>query len=368
MKIVQITPYAMSRPGGVQTHIRDLCAWLEDEGHETRIIAPPGPGPEAANVIPLGHARDITVHGTHFELTRARKDEIAPVVQELRDWGADLAHLHTPWTPLLPWQVWRALDLPSVATFHATLPEGGLDPLAWALGKAGDYFNARLSQLIVPSRAPLEQWRRRGADPLPTILPPTIDLSDWRAACRDAPLRETAPQIVYMGRLEERKGVQVLLDAWPAISKALPKATLTIAGSGALEPELRTRAATLSSVTFLPPPDDTAARALIAGADIFVAPALGGESFGLVLIEAMSAGTVPVAARNAGFASVLEDDGETLLVPPGDAKALSNKVTSLISNPAEHERLRAWSIARAAAFDVATVGPAYLSIYGAALT
>ena len=330
--------------------IRDIVSGiLEDEGHETRIIAPPGNRPEAANVIPLGQVRDITVHGTHFELTRARKDEIAPVVRELHQWGADIAHLHTPWTPLLPWQAWRALGLPSVATFHATLPEGGFDPLAWALGKVGNYFNARLSKLIVPSRAPLEQWRRRGADPLPTILPPTINLADWRAARRDTPLRETAPQIVYMGRLEERKGVQVLLEAWPAISAALPKATLTIAGSGALEPALRARAATLSSVTFLPPPDNTAARALIAGADVFVAPALGGESFGLVLIEAMAAGTVPVAARNAGYASVLEDQGETLLVPPGDATALAKKVIALTSNPSEHERLRVWSIARAAA-------------------
>ncbi|MCW8843738.1 MAG: glycosyltransferase family 4 protein [Rhodobacteraceae bacterium] len=367
MKIIQITPYSMDRPGGVQTHIRDLCAWLEAEGHETRIIAPPGHGPSAPNVIPLGRARDISVHGTRFELTRAGRAEIAATVDTLRAWGGDVVHLHTPWTPLLPWQVWRALSLPSVATFHATLPEGGRDPLAWALGKAADYFNARLSRIVVPSRAPLAQWQNRGANPLPAILPPTIDLSEWRAAHRDMPLRLEAPQIVYMGRLEDRKGVQVLLEAWPKVVTALPRATLTIAGSGALEEELRTKAAPYPSVRFLPPPDATAARALIADADVFVAPALGGESFGLVLIEAMSAGTVPIAAQNAGYASVLDGDGTALLVPPGDAMALAERIISLAENPDEHARLRAWCAKRAAAFDVKSVGPQYLALYTSAL-
>ena len=367
MKIVHVTPYAMSRPGGVQSHIRDLCAWCEAEGHDTRIIAPPGDGPTAPNVIPLGRARDISVHGTRFELTRARRSDIAATARTLRQWGAEVVHLHTPWTPLLAWQVWRALALPTVATFHATLPEGGRDPLAWALGKAGDYFNARLSRIVVPSAAPLAQWQARGAAPLPAILPPAIDLSKWRAARRNTPLRKNAPQIVYMGRFEERKGVQVLLDAWPAVVAALPGATLTIAGSGALESALRAKAAPYPSVRFLPPPDPIAARALIAGADFFVAPALGGESFGLVLIEAMSAGTVPIAAHNPGYASVLDGEGAALLAPPGKATALAERIITLASDPIAYARLRDWCAARAAMFDVTALGPEYLSLYRTAL-
>ena len=367
MKIVHITPYAMSRPGGVQTHIRDLCAWLETEGHDTRIIAPPGERPSAPNVTPVGRVRQISVHGTQFELTRATRTEIGRTVAALHDWGAEVVHLHTPWTPLLPWQIWRKLKLPTVATFHATLPQGGRDPLSWGLGKAADYFNRRLSRIVVPSKAPLAQWQARGADPLPGILPPTIDLADWRAARRDTPLRQHSPQIVYMGRLEERKGVQVLLEAWPTVSASLPGATLTIAGSGALEGALRRNAADDPSVRFLPPPDATAARALIAGADIFAAPALGGESFGLVLIEAMSAGTVPIAAENAGFASVLEGEGSSLLAPPGDASALAERIISLASDPIAHAHLRDWCINRAASFDVSALGPDYVALYRAAL-
>ncbi len=367
MKIVHITPYAMTRPGGVQTHVRDLCAWLNAQGHETRVIAPPGDGPTAPGVIPLGHAHDISLHGTRFELTRANRAEIAATVAALHEWGAEVAHLHTPWTPLLPWQVWRALKRPTVATFHATLPEGGRDPLSWALGKAADYFNARVAHIVVPSRAPLAQWQKRGAAPLPSILPPTIDLSDWRAAKQDRPLRQDAPQIVYMGRLEERKGVQVLLDAWPGVAAALPGATLTIAGSGALEAELRNKAAPFPSIRFLPPPDAIAARALIAGADLFVAPARGGESFGLVLIEAMSAGTVPVAAQNPGYASVLDGEGAALLTPPGNAPALAERIIALASDPVEHARLRDWCATRANEFDVTALGPDYLALYRAAL-
>ncbi len=367
MKIVHITPYAMTRPGGVQSHIRALAGWCGAAGHEVRIVAPPGEGDAAPDVLTLGRVRNISVHGTRFELTRATRAEISAAVETLQDWGADVVHLHTPWTPLLPWQVWRALNLPTVATFHATLPEGGFDPLTWALGKAGDYFNARVSRVVVPSRAPLDQWQRRGAAPLPLILPPTIDLSDWRAAKRDMPLRRDAPQIVYMGRLEERKGVQVLLEAWPEVAAALPGATLTIAGSGALEADLRNRAAPFPSIRFLPPPDATAARALIAGADLFVAPARGGESFGLVLIEAMSAGTVPIAAQNAGYASVLSGEGTALLAPPGNASALAERIIALASDPVEHTRLRDWCATRAAEFDVSALGPDYLSLYRAAL-
>ena len=113
MKIVQITPYAMDRPGGVQSHIRDLGTWLRLRGHDVRIVAPPGDA-DVPGLMTLGACRSVSLHGTRFELTRARRADLADCVERLRDWGAEVAHLHTPWTPMLPWQVWRALDLPAV--------------------------------------------------------------------------------------------------------------------------------------------------------------------------------------------------------------------------------------------------------------
>ncbi|WP_412553088.1 glycosyltransferase family 4 protein [Shimia sp. MIT1388] len=368
MKIVQLTPYAMDRPGGVQSNIRDLAAWCRTQGHEMRIVAPPGdPAHAEEGLMTVGTARPWSIHGTSFEVSRATRRELKAAVAELRDWGAEVVHMHTPWTPLLPWQMWRALKLPSIATFHATLPEGaGFDPMSAALRRVGHYFNRRISRVVVPSMAPYRQWEAAGANPLPAILPPTIDLSAWRAA-GDAASPSEAFRVVYMGRLEARKGVSVLLDAWRAVTAAVPNAELIIAGTGEEESALRAKAANLPRVTFQPPPGDAEARALIASADVLAAPALHGESFGLVLIEAMAAGTLPVAAANEGFATVMTGAGADLLVPPGDAAALAQTLVKLANDPDKRAQLTKWASKHAMEFDVATVGPEYVKLYAQAL-
>lgn len=368
MKVVQLTPYAMDRPGGVQTHIRDLAAWCRTQGHEVRIIAPPGdPAHTEEGLVTVGTARPWSIHSTSFEVSRATRGEIKAAVSELRNWGADVVHMHTPWTPLLPWQMWRALKLPSIATFHATLPENaGFDPMSAALRRVGHYFNSRISRVVVPSMAPYRQWEAAEANPNPVILPPTIDLSAWRAA-GDASKPSDTFRVVYMGRLEARKGVSVLLDAWRPVTTTVPNAELIIAGTGEEEPALRAQAATLPHVSFQPPPSDAEARALIASADVFAAPALHGESFGLVLIEAMAAGTLPVAAANEGFATVMTGPGADLLVPPGDAPALVQTLINLANNPDKCAQLTIWARKHAMAFDVTSVGPEYVKLYAQAL-
>lgn len=368
MKIVQLTPYAMDRPGGVQSNIRDLAGWCRTQGHEVRIVAPPGdPAHTEAGLMTVGSARPWSIHGTSFEVSRATHREIKDTVSELREWGAEVVHMHTPWTPLLPWQIWRALKLPSIATFHATLPENaGFDPMPAALRRVGNYFNRRISRVVVPSMAPYRQWETAGANPVPAILPPTIDLFEWRAAGEAANTSKTF-RVVYMGRLEARKGVSVLLNAWRTVATNVPNAELIIAGAGEEDSALRTQAADLPNVSFQPPPSDAQARSLIASADVFAAPALHGESFGLVLIEAMAAGTLPVAAANQGFATVMTGAGAELLVPPGDATALTQTLVKLANDPNKRAHLTKWASKHAMEFDVATVGPEYVKLYAQAL-
>lgn len=362
MKIVQISPYAMDRPGGVQTHVRDLSNWLRQNGHEVRIIAPSGQS-EADGVTQLGTFRKMSLHGTAFEISHAGRSELASCATSLKDWGAEVAHLHTPWTPMMAWQIWRRLNLPSVAMFHATLPEDtGIDPFKWYIRKAARRYYKRLEGIVVPSAAPQAQWRELGLAPVPEILPPTIDLARWR----QARIPQKGPfHVLYMGRLEERKGLRVLLGAWPEIAQVIDGARLTIAGGGALETELRSyaKAHDLARVTFLPPPSDAEAPALVASADVFAAPATEGESFGLVLIEAMAAGALPIAAANAGFATVLTGPGADLLVPPGDATALAQKVISLSQHSEWRTRLMEWAKNHAQSFDVQTCGPAFVKLY-----
>lgn len=373
MKILQVCPYDMSRPGGVQSHIRDLAAWLQSQGHDVLVLAPP---PKhnialADNVLTVGRAKAISLHGTGFEISFALPGELRNLTRTLADWRADVLHLHTPWTPFLPWQVWRRTKLPTVTTFHATLPDQAQKQLLSAgLRRVAAYFMRRTDGLIVPSTAPLSQLRNLVADVQPRVLPPAIDLTGWRQAGAKRDSDNSCPlELIFLGRLEARKGVDVLLAAWAQLSHALPDVRLTIAGSGPMQDQVEKAVASCPDgrLNHVPQPDPRQARALVAKADIFVAPSPYGESFGIVLIEAMAAGTVPVAAANTGYETVMTGPGRTLLVPPNDASALSKRILALAKAPEELQELRAWGQSHAAGFDISQVGPGYVDVFKDAL-
>lgn len=368
MKIVQLCPYDMRRPGGVQRHVADLARWLTDQGHETRIIAPPAPGQRTQNyelVTEVGRARHLAMHGTAFELSYARPKTIRALRDELHDWRADVVHMHTPWTPMLVWQAWRALRLPTVSTIHATLPDAGGKGLTNRyIRRTARYFMQHSQAVVTPSEAPLDLLRRLVPDIKATVLPPAVDLSDWRSTARsrnpDDPIK-----IVSLGRLEARKGVEILLEAWQHLAPLLPHISLTIGGDGALRDKVEraAKADARHSLRYIGRPDDAEARALVKSADLFIAPAPYGESFGIVLAEAMAAGTVPIAAANPGYASVLTGTGTGLLVPRGDAKALANLIESFAANPQQLKAFQKWGMTHADQFDIKTVGPKYLGLY-----
>ncbi len=369
MKIVQLSPYAMSRPGGVQRHVRDLAAWLQAQGHETRIVAPPAPGDRPRphdQVTEIGRARSMAMHGTSFEFSLCTPWSARRLARELRGWGADLVHMHTPWTPLTVGLMWRALRLPTVTTIHATLPDlAGRTLGDRYIRRAARFFLRRSQAVVTPSEAPLPLLRELVPSLDLKVLPPAIDLSDWRAARHPRPAG--APlRLAFLGRLEARKGVEVALETWRILSPRLPGATLTIAGDGALRGAVEAAAARPGSrFTYAGRLDDTDARRLLAGADLFLAPAPFGESFGIVLAEAMAAGAVPVAAANPGYASVMTGPGAELLVRPGDATALAAKVEELAANPEKITEYRDWAITHADHFDIAQAGPRYLELYHA---
>lgn len=371
MKIVQLCPYAMSRPGGVQRHVRDLAGWLRAQGHDTRIVAPPAPGaaPRAdGQLCEIGHARPISLHGTGFEISLAAPWAVRRLARELRGWGADLVHMHTPWTPMLVWQMWRALALPTVTTIHATLPgPDGRGLHDRYIRRAARHFLRHSIAVTAPSQAPVAMLEGLAPGVAIEVLPPAVDLSGWRALADTG--REGGPiRMVFLGRLEERKGVPILLEAWRQVSETVPGLHLTVAGEGALRSMVETAVARDASgrLTYAGHPDDADARALVAAADLFLAPAPYGESFGIVLAEAMSAGAVPIAAANPGYASVLTGPGADLLVPPGDAAALAARIRDLTGDPTRRAALRDWGRGHAEGFDIRAVGPAYLDLYARA--
>ncbi len=365
MKIVQLCPYAMTRPGGVQTHIRDLTDWLVQEGHEVRIIAPPAAGSNAQRkgaVIELGKSKHVGIHGTGFEISRAKRRNLRGIADEMRDWGAELIHAHTPWTPFLVGQMIKALNLPVITTIHATLPDpkaGGVIEryIRWSAKR----LVGRSHSIIVPSEAPLPMLRALQPSLRAHVLPPAIDLSPW-----DNPTARKRPySFFFFGRLERRKGVDMLLRAWPHIAAALPEAQLTMVGDGPLRKAVE--GASQPGLQYLPSMPHADLVAKMQESEIFLAPAPYGESYGLVLAEAMAAGAIPVATDNAGYASVLKDRN-VLLCVSGSAKALADKAIAVAQDREVIPRHRQWAVTQSKASDVKTVGPKYTALYQSCLS
>ncbi len=362
MKIVHVVPYAMDRPGGVQRHVIDLCNWLDQSGHETRIVAGRGRNGGLDRVQAMGRSIVMSMHGTQFELSLAGPREMGALKRALRAFGAQILHLHTPTVPAIPWQVWRGMGLPTVATLHATLPNPPTDLHSrWLLASAQRWAR-RLETVIVPSQVPFDQWKGQGITPLPQIMAPAIDLSQWRAAGKDRP----APQgplrrVISVGRLEGRKGIDTLLAAWPMVRSALPALELTLVGRGAPPRALP------QGVTIAPPTDDAALPGLVAQSDLLIAPAGFGESFGLVLAEAMAAGTPVLAAANPAYQSVLGDGSDAQTFAPGDAKALADKLIALNQAPETRALIAERGLTRANLADVIHVGPDYTRLYAEVL-
>jgi len=352
-----VCPYDFTSAGGVQTHIREFSRTLLEQDHQVRVIAP---SPESDLVLSLGRCRKVRFSGTEFEIAWADKTQYANFKERLKEERFDLIHLHTPWNPVLPVQVMAASSVPMVATFHDTAPETLLGrvltktvmPLAAAA--LSRYLRAVIAvspiqqahlprgTVVIPNGIERESFNPKKVEPLTQYMDGKVTL-------------------LYLGRLEERKGVAVLLEAFSLLQSRGVEAKLLIAGDGHLRKTLEQRG--VPGVVFLGRVDEETKRRLYRTCDIFCSPALGGESFGIVLVEAMAAGKPAVGAANRGYRTVLTDEGAELLVPPGDARALAFKLGQLIENPARRHRLGQWGYGRAQRYDWKRVASEVVEIY-----
>ena len=359
MRIVQVCPYDPDRHGGVQRNMHALASALAARGHQTLIIAPGVPLPGQTGIWRLGAMRSVAFAGTRFEVTWAAAGELDRTVAALHDWRPDVVHFHTPWDPLMPWQLFRRLDVARVATFHDTPPPGLTGAVLRGLFKLlSRVLLARLDGAIAVSAAPLAHLRPGASGVVPVVLPPVTDLAPFLAIDKVATAR---PTILFLGRLEPRKGVQVLLEAIfllasgkVALHAVQPPPRFVIAGDGDLQGAVRAAQARLGTnwIEIIPAPSREHQLHLLSEATLAVSPALYGESFGIVLAEALASGTPIIGANNAGYRTVLTGQGESLLVPAGDAMALARRMTELIGNAAEREALSAWGRHHARQFDV----------------
>lgn len=329
MRVGLVCPYSLDVPGGVQNHVRDLAAVLRGRGHDVLVLAPGesrGDLPEYVETV--GRAVPVRFNGSVARL--AFGPRVAARVRRWVDDGAfDLLHVHEPVTPSVSLLAVLAADVPIVATFHSSVMRSrAMSSSAALLRPSLEKINARIA-VSEAARATLVQ--HYGGEPV--VIPNGVWCDAFGTAAPRADWRDPGPTLAFLGRLDEpRKGLGLLVAALPEILRAAPATRLLVAGSGRatvledLVPRARSRVLLLGQV------DDVGRGALYASADCYVAPNTGGESFGITLVEAMSAGTPVVASDLPAFRAVLDDGSLGVLFAAGDPGALAAAAVSVITD------------------------------------
>jgi phosphatidylinositol alpha-mannosyltransferase len=346
LRVAIVAPYDLSVPGGVNTQIRGQARALRQIGHTVDVFGPAS-GPLSGGEHALGRAVTITMGGTESGL--GLDPRALAAVARLGRGPFDVIHVHEPLTPLVPWLVVAAAHAPLVGTFHVHREAGHRLYALWkrALTPLARRLRARL--------AVSDAARRTVATHFPgdyEIVPNGIDVEDFRRP-RSRP-RALAPDrrvVLYVGRLEPRKGVDTLIRAMTSVQKTVPDVTLVIVGDGSERVPLAALAGSSGAVHFAGRVADAELAAYIQAADVVCSPAIGGESFGIVLLEAMACGKPIVASRIEGYEALVDKAGCALLVAPGDAEALARELTALLASPDTQRRLGRAGAAAALEYD-----------------
>lgn len=355
LRIGMFSPYSLSVPGGVQAQVLGLASAIRRRGHEVRVLGPCDGPPPAPFVTPLGNSLPTAANGSIVPLA---PDPAAALrtVRALRDEDFDVWHLHEPFVPGPTLTALTLHSRPIVATFHAAgrstsyrMLRSVLSPLL----KRIDHATA-----VSPDAAQLVQSHLGGEyevlfNGVESIGPSVQPLSD-----------HPHPTILFIGRHEERKGLHVLLEALNLLSTEIDvQTTCWIIGDGPETGALRQRFADPERFRWLGRVSDVEKTARLRSADMLVAPSLHGESFGIVLLEGMSAGTIVVASDLDGYRNVATNGVDALLVPPGDVAALAQTLHTAITNTPLAERMRTAGFARADEFSMDRLAEIYLDRY-----
>jgi phosphatidylinositol alpha-mannosyltransferase len=370
VKIGIVCPYAWDVPGGVQFHVRDLAAHLIGLGHEVSVLAPADDDtPVPPYVVSAGRAVPVPYNGSVARLNFGFLSA-ARVRRWLHDGAFDVVHLHEPGTPSLSLLACWAATVPMVATFHTANPRSRAMTAAYPiLQPALEKINARIAVSEYARRTLVEHL-----DGDAVVIPNGVDVSFFAQAEPNpawlTPEGDDGPDgkggtIGFMGRFEEpRKGLSVLLDAFPAIVAERPAARLLVAGRGDADEALRTLPEEVrGNVTFLGMVSDTDRARLLRSVDLYCAPNTGGESFGIILVEAMSAGAPVLATDLDAFSLVLEGGAAGQMFPNGDSAALAEAAIGLLRDPQRRDALRISAGRAVRRYDWSVVAADILSVY-----
>ncbi|MTD57111.1 glycosyltransferase family 4 protein [Amycolatopsis pithecellobii] len=365
MKIGIVCPYSFDVPGGVQGHVVDLARALIARGHEVSVLAPADEDAVLPDFVhPAGKALGIPYNGSVARL-QFGPVSYARVRRWLRDGNFDVLHLHEPVAPSLSLLALKVADGPIVATFHTSTPRSRtLSAFQPVLRPLLEKITARIAVSALARRVQVEH---AGGDAVE--IPNGVDAGFFARASPLDGYPRAGGTLGFVGRFTEpRKGMAVLLDAARRILPEFPNLEILVVGRGEPDelrrmagPELAAHLVLLGQVD-----DETKARAL-RSIDVYCAPNLGGESFGMILTEAMAAGTAVAASGLDSFRRVLDDGRAGVLTPPGDAEALAGALRELLHDPARRGSLAAAAGERVAIYDWPVVVTQVLRVYETAV-
>ena len=352
MKIGIVSPYYMHKPGGVQTLITTMAQLLNQRGHQAVIIAPrPRLQEDVAatpkGVVMLGDSTEVNFRAPiHTTLPIAGSTE-KTIQAFLNEHRFDLLNIHEPWLPMLPYQLVKQADCPVVATLHARWPRSLFNK---SLEKVrAPYIRSvmkRLDKITAVSTVAAQNAYDVDPETEVELIPNAIHLRRYQRQIRAA-RRPSSRYLLYLNRLENRKGPILLLKAYRQYFKVspVPPPRLVIAGGGPQASKLKDYAQrhNLSSVTFEGFVDEQRKHQLYANAWVYISPAPYGESFGIVLLEAMAAGVPIVAGDNDGYRTVLEGEGALSLINPKDSLAFSQRLRVMTENTPVRQAWQQWA-------------------------
>lgn len=360
MRIGMVCPYSFDVPGGVQAHVVELAEVFIGAGHTVSVLAPAADDtPLPDYVVSAGPALAIPYNGSVSRVNFSPHGYLT-----LRRWIADsefdVLHVHEPNSPSLSMLSLMVALGPIVTTFHTSTSKS-----LWLTvfqGILRPYHERIAGKIAVSELARRWQMESLGSDAVE--IPNGINVSALAGAQPLDGYPRPGRSVLFLGRFDEpRKGIDILMRALPSIVEAFPDVRVLVVGGGN-ERALRRRAGALADhLVLLGQVDDATKARALASADVYVAPNLGGESFGIVLVEAMAAGAAVIASRLDAFRRVLDDGRAGTLVDTGSAEDLAAAVITLLSDDEVRAAQVAAGRARAARYDWSRVAEQIMRVY-----
>jgi phosphatidylinositol alpha-mannosyltransferase len=365
MKVGLVSPYDFATAGGVNDHVRNLAVQLQKHGHESRIFAPSSRadvGFDRARFYRIGTPIAIPANDSVARITLSfhLANRVAAIIAEER---FDVLHFHEPLLPALPMTMLRMSTTANVGTFHAF----GRSNVGYYYGRPLlQPYLAHLHRAIAVSEPARDFVRRYFPAFSMHVIPNGVDIDVYRPGL--APirhLRDDNINILFVGRLEKRKGLGDLLRAYRAMNSRVPHVRLIIVGDGPLRGRVesyvsRHRLPNVILAGYVP---QSVKPRYYSSADIFCAPATGSESFGIVLLEALASGLPVVATEVPGYMSVLEPGKDSVTVPPKNWRELAASLVILARDAELRRRLADYALHKSRRYAWETIASEVVEVY-----